>query len=114
MEEKLLYGEEGKYYENGNLIIYKKYNDLDEVYVDEDGYLHREHNKPALMQYLRDDEIFIVYLVHGEYHRIDGPALKYYESDGSLNCYDYFINGVMIDKDDFYIERNRIEMLEEL
>ena len=122
MVRKLKEGEIFKYfirdYGVDRLILNKK----DIGWVDENGYLHNEDKKPSLIQYY-DREKRIIQAIHhyknGKDHNIFGPAYIFFnEVNKSIINQRYFIDGIEYNKETWeekvYIERNRIEMLEEI
>ena len=102
-------------------IIIDKVGIKEDIWVDEDGFLHNENNKPAWIGYssaLKLEEEILVkgFSSHGYRGNIFGPAIIRYKN--RVEDVDYFIDGLEYNKQDWeektYVERNRILMLEEI
>ena len=114
MVRKLKEGDEYRYYRIGtNGICTSRVVYYIDIWVDEDGFLHNENNKPAKIHYseIGHKETYLEYMEHGKLHNLFGPAVIWVNG---LMGVSYFINGVVLSKYNWEIEVNRIKMLEEI
>ena len=96
----------------------------EDIWVDENNYLHNENNKPALIEYF-DKESNIIrmmkYMDHGIYHNLYGFDFIIYREDRMIQYKSYSIYGKAFNKKYWLEEREKIlldqhrkELLEEL
>ena len=96
---------------------------IHEQYYDEDGNINSEYyildkedilifhrlDGPAVLYYNKDGSIGSVkYYINGENHREDGPAIIHYNKDGSVNKEIYYINGIQYDELQYWVITNSI------
>ena len=115
MVRKLNTGEVYKWYklETNNILSSYVVSDED-IWVDENGFVHNEANIPAKIYYttIGHKQSYLEYVNHGKYHNLNGLAVVWL--DNRLISNSYFINGVALTKYNWEIEVNRIKMLEEI
>ena len=111
MVRKLETGKLYKYVDEKGNIWNEPVHIFNDVWVDENNFLHNEPNKPSKIEYSTIEKTYkkiIVYREHGILHNLFGPALIGYRESF------YVIHGNLYNKDDWEIESNRLLMLEDI
>ena len=114
-------GEKIFYYDNNN-ILESRVDFYSDYWVDEDNFLHNESGVPCWIHYYdheRKYKEYIEYRCHGILHNLFGPADVYFETNDNVVTKElYFIEGKELTKKQWkektYIERNRLEILNEI
>ena len=59
------------------------------------GVMHRDGGKPAYISFSNSQseiKLVAMYYVHGELHRVDGPAVEYYDHNEKVIRKEYYLN----------------------
>ena len=103
-----------KHYGKDGTIIEDQSNYL-LVTIDSDGFLHSFDNKPARKLFKDIIDIYWNdYFKNGKYHNLNGTADNIYSNNDILLSFSYWIEGVHLTKEQWQIESNRINMLNEI
>ena len=116
MEEvrELKDGEIGNfYYSNGDIGFYTKHN-LCKIIVGSNNFIHNINDEPSITYLYGDLSLHQKHWYkHGILHRLNGPSwIKYHKGHPYEN--EYWIEGKSLSQQEFEIEKNRLEMLNEL
>ena len=110
-------GEPAKYFNNKGEIDFNT--SCDKRYVDSNGFLHSINDQPAYVVYHGKiiNEVTTIHsehwFNHGRYHRLTGPTFIRNNEDGSIHYTEYWINNKELTKEQWEIEVNRYELLNE-
>ena len=83
------------------------------------GQLQSFNDKPALIFYNHDEDYgYFLYLKEwckeDVIHRLTGPAKIFYKWNGEIEEEEYYLNDIYYNKQDWEVQINRLEMLNEI
>ena len=111
MEEvrELKNGEVGKRYLGCDTVFTIMKAKGNKITVDKYNFVHSTNDEPAIIK-----DIYKCWLEHGRRHRLNGPGFITYYEDGTIEGKMYYINGKKLLQEEWEIEVNRINMLNEI
>ena len=105
----------GEYYYFGDLFqIFK--NDDNKLTVNSNNFLHNINDNPAWIHYHTHDRFIESewWFNHGLEHRLTGPATIFYGKEGEITTKGYWIEGKYLDQEQWELESNRVNILNDL
>ena len=82
--------------------------------MDKDGFAHSYNDEPSNIFNYNTGEKRLTYRKHGRMHRLTGPTLIDFSSDGSIRLKRYYIENKELSQEQWEIEVNRLNLLSEL
>ena len=85
------------------------------ITVDSEGFRHSINDQPAYIHFYSDGtKRSEIWYKHGIDHRLTGPSWISYNDNGEIYMKGYYIEGKEYTREDWEVEVNRIQMLNEI
>ena len=105
------------YWFNGTQLLFSICGFTEDIWVDENDYLHNEPELPSLIWYNGNEKELKCreqYTKNGKLHNLNDKAWVEYDHGVTILWCSYYIEGKEYSKEEWEIERNRVKMIEEL